>query len=237
MLTRVGEEQAEQLDVAARAGEANGGRDANGAAPEADVDVPQARVAADEYGMCGGVHGVVVPVLDADDRDGCAVADLDLDVRGVLRAADVVEHHGARCVRRDVDDDVPVGDAAAAFRADDDRLGQFTGDRDDECVGGLRKGDRREPVERREHRADPGITDRHYFDRCSTRPGERDRSVSLGSGEQRTQPWQRRKPPELLAAVRLGERLRVTRERALEVTAALAAAPMRVTLGRSRRVG
>jgi hypothetical protein len=60
------------------------------------------------------VDRVVVPVLDADQGDRCAVADVDLDICGVLRGANVIEDDCACRMRRDVDDDVPVRDAAGA---------------------------------------------------------------------------------------------------------------------------
>ena len=56
-----------------------------------------------------GVHGVVGPVVDDDDRELGAVADQELDVVGVRRAADVVEHHDRLRELLDVDEQVAEG--------------------------------------------------------------------------------------------------------------------------------
>ena len=97
--------------------------------------------------------------------------------------------------------------------------------------------DGRQPIERRVHSTDSRITDRYHLYGSLRAPRIGEGAVGVRRCEQRAKARQRSETPDLLAAVRLRKRLRVARERPLEMAAAFAAAPMRVTRGRSGRVG
>ena len=73
-----------------------------------DDDVAQPGITPDQARLRVDVHRVVVPILNADDGDGRTVADVDLDVGSMVRAADMVEHDSGRRVRRHVDNNVAI---------------------------------------------------------------------------------------------------------------------------------
>ena len=73
--------------------------------------------------VVGDVHGVVLPVLQADDPQRGAVADDELDVVGVDGAALVLEDDDGLGERLDPDHDVAVGGAVAAAAPAPDTVG------------------------------------------------------------------------------------------------------------------
>ena len=97
MLAGVGEVDAEQLDVAARRRRSAAvGVDPHDVAAEGHDDVLERRVAADRGAGAGQVHGVVVPVLHADDGEVGAVADQrSRRCRRACAVPRVVEHDDA----------------------------------------------------------------------------------------------------------------------------------------------
>src|SRR6478609_3900376 len=92
VLVRVGEVQADHLDLAALGGELRVRRDAHDVAAERHDHVLEARVATDAGAVGRRVHRAVGPVLDGDHGEVGALVDDDLDRLAERRAAEVVEH-------------------------------------------------------------------------------------------------------------------------------------------------
>lgn len=208
VLAGVGEVQAVQLGVGARGGVGDRGRQPYQVAAEGRHERAEHRVAAEPGVVVGDVHRVVLPLLQAHHPQRGAVADHELDVVGVGRAAGVLDDDGRLGELAHVDDEVAVGGAPAlAAHPDGDRPVErlVRRDRDDhgllerdvrlggDPVGGLeRAADARVLAARR---VDHDLVGRVHLDR--------DRAGGLGRAVvQPLEPGQRGEPPVLLAAGR-----------------------------------
>ena len=244
MLAGVGEVETEHLDVAAGAGEPRLGGDPDQVAAEGHDDALEPGVAPDRDRVLGGVHGVVGPVVDDHDGELGAVADQELDVVGVGRAADVVEHDQRLAERLDVDEQVAEGralvDAVAAQRDDRGRAGdRVAWDRDDGGLLERRPGARRHPVGRHAGLAEAGVAAGRASATSTSGAGvDLDGDAAVAGGVvlvQVPQAVQRGEPPVLLAAgghVEVGQLERavplapaVTGDRCRAVRVRLAAEP------------
>nr|BFF14055.1 hypothetical protein GCM10025699_53580 [Microbacterium flavescens] len=107
VLTGVGEVHAVEFGVRALAGEVSRRVDPHDGTAEADHEVLELRVAADGREVAGQVDGVVVPLLQGDDREVRTLVDDDLDVLDQLGRAGVAQHDQGGRVRRGVDQGVP----------------------------------------------------------------------------------------------------------------------------------
>ncbi len=154
-----------------------------------------------------GVHGVVRPVLDADDREVRAVADHDLDVPGEAGRARVVEHQDRVGVRARFDDHVRVGAERRPATRDVDvqGLGRLEPGRHPQ-VERLRRPGRRDgrgPVAGLEHGAARGLAGRERADGHLGGNADAVRHspvVGRDVVEQGADAVERREPPDLLAA-------------------------------------
>ena len=209
VLAVVGEVQAEQLGVAARAVEADPSREPHQVAAEGDRDVAQHGVLAQSGVVGADVHGIVGPVGDRDDRQAGRVVDHEFDVVGVDSAAALVDDDDGLGQLADPHLQMPVGHRALPR----------SGDGDVDLVRGLGvlvDCDDRRGVERRKrlsgnpvggHPALPEslVAAAHLLDRHTGAFGDLDTGAAGGWGGavvQAAQSTQRGEPPELVTAVR-----------------------------------
>ena len=213
VLAGVGEVEAEQLGLGARAVVVDRRADAHEVATEGDHDVPEPGVATDPEAMAGDVDGIVGPLLEADHRQLTPVADDHLEGVGVRGRADVVEDHHGRPERLDLDQRVPVGRPVGAFAAqrDDRRPAGCDLARHGEHGGALESGPglRRDPVLRCAGAAEPCVVTTHRLDHQLGCGVDLDHDLALRSPGgvrlavvQSAEAVQRGEPPLLLATGR-----------------------------------
>ncbi|OEI69675.1 Uncharacterized protein Cus16_0284 [Curtobacterium sp. ER1/6] len=219
VLPRVGEVHAVHLGVRALRAEVRRGVDPDDVAAERDHHVLEEGVTADLGELRRHVHGVVVPVLEADDREPSTVADDDLDVLAEERRAAVVDHDDALRVLLGRDDRVSRAGLRAEVRAGDRdrlvRLGRLDGDLEHRVTCGPRRG--RSAVLGQPGGADGRVVAATPLDvRALGLPGEeRVRRAVQATVEQRLELRQRCELPVHLAAGHRREGVEVTGLRAL----------------------
>ena len=156
VLASARERDAEKVGAAARPCEANRGHGSHDLTAQGHVHEPVGRIPADRCGVRGQLDRSRVAVVDRDQLQRGTVAEHNLDVRGDLDRAPVVEHHGRPGVRSDVDDVMDIGRSARTDPLQHDRL-------DDvgtslhlyvQPVGGALHGKSADPVGRDERRAE-----------------------------------------------------------------------------------
>ena len=210
VLAGVGEVEAEHLDVAAGRGEPRLRGDPHDVAAEGHDDALERGVAADLDRLLRQVHGVVGPVVDADHGERGAVADDELDVVGVGRAAGVVEHDDGLGERLDVDEQVAEGSPSPPSPRSVTTVGPagdgLAWDRDHGGLLERRPGARGDPVGRHAGAAEPRVVAADGLDLdlgcgvdLDATPCRRRRPSSSCRWRRRSQ---RGEPPLLLAARR-----------------------------------
>ena len=212
MLAGVGEVHPEQLRVPAGPGVPDRRREPDQVAAQRHRGVPDRGVAAEPRVVVRDVHRVVGPVLQAHHLQRRAVADHQLDVVGVGRAARVIEDDHRLGHRLHVHEQVPERDALRVIAADRDHRGpaghRLGGHRDDGGLAERRERAGAHPVGRRERAAQPGVAP---FGRLHHDAGGGVRfhgHLPLGQrgvAGQIPHPAQRREPPVLLAPGGHGE--------------------------------
>jgi hypothetical protein len=139
VLAGVGEADAVQLGVAARAGVMDRRGEPDQRAAEGDREVREARVPANGGLMVGDLHGVARPVGQRHHDQVAAVADVNLDVVGVGGRAPLVDDDGGAPIGLHVDDQVAGGRDGRIGAGDADvgrsRRRRVLRDRDDRGLG------------------------------------------------------------------------------------------------------
>ena len=213
VLTVVREEQAEQLRVATGAGETGDRVDPHQVAAQGDDHRLEPRVAADAGHLVLEVDGVVVPVLEADQRELGAVTEVDLDVGGVGRRTDVVDDDGRRGEPADVDGQMAVRRPALAAHDEADRRVELGvgRDGDDGRLPDALEREGGDPFDGAEGRADAVVLPWVYvLDRHTGRRVDVDDDLAVAAvGQRLEQPAEtpcRRETPCLFATGRDRER-------------------------------
>ncbi len=218
MLPVVGEVQAEQLGVAARAQVPHVGGQPHHLAAERDGDVAQHRVFTQLGVVHADVYRVVGPVGEPHHGEPGGGVDDEFDVVGQCSAAPVVDDDHRLGELGDPDLQVPVGHRtlAGAGDGDSDRLGD-TGvalDGDQGCGVERRKCLRGNTVGWDAALAEPLIAAAQGLDPQARLLGDADLGFAGGPRRavvQATQPAQRGEPPDFVAAVRDLERVHIER--------------------------